>query len=1274
MTLASLVETIADVIETDRLRSFVPRLAVDWLETMPEARVREIDGSMVFVDISGFTKMSERLARRGKVGAEEVTDVIGDTFGTLLAEAYAFGGSLVKFGGDALLLFFEGDDHPTRAVAAAHGMRAMLRQIGCFGTTAGKVTLRMSVGAHTGAFHFFLVGDSHRELIVAGPAATETVAMEGAASAGQILLSPALAAALPKGNRGRSLGPGFLLKGSAPVVQRSEATAVATDVDLTVVIPRALRETVSEEIEPEHRSVTVAFIHYTDFDEIVTGSGPEQAAEVLDGLVRSTQSAVDSRDVAFLATDIAPDGGKIILTAGAPQVTGSDEEQMLLAVREIAAGEHGVPVHIGVNRGPVFAGAIGPSYRRTYTVMGDAVNLAARLMARAEIGQVLATPEVLLGSRTLFETTELEPFLVKGKKEPVRASAVGDAQGSRASIAESGLPLIGRDAELGALLDAWDSSCFGCGRLVEISADPGMGKTRLLQELLSRVDDEVTVARGACRLYQAATPYFPFRALLRQALGLEGLDEASTIAALEALVAERAPALAPWLSLIATPFDVNIPPSKEVEQLDDRFRRSRLEESVDALLAAVLVHPMILLVEDTHWADDASRDLLSRLAGSASDRPWLLVLTRRPAGESLVGSGGDSAVGLELRPLEVEQAAALIDAATEDSPLMPQQVKDLAGRAEGNPLFLIELLDALRRGEDVEALPRTVEGLIQARIDRLAPNDRTRLRELSVLGVGFLAEHAGAVLDDTRPRHVSRAVRRLGDFLAVDRKGWVQFRHALIRDAAYEGLPFRARQRLHAKVGDSILSAAGDRPEDQAELLCVHYFHASRWSEAWTYARIAGDRAREIYANVEAARFYERAIAAGRRLEAVNDEELAAVWRELGLVREKTGEYAAADGAFGSAVKMLRDPVEQADIYDLRARVRYRAGVPRSALRDTAVGLRLIESHTSARAVATRAALLARRANLRFAQGHTREAITLATRAADDAERVDAKVVLATAYTALDGAYSQLGEPEKAVYAVKALAIYRELGMLVSASIIEMNLGVNAYARGDWDEALVRYARAQEELDRLGDHAMAGFAGANLGELLVSRRLLDEADTVLAAARRALRSAGNAIGAIFADLQVSRLQVARGEPELAIETCLSAADEARSRGLADLVLEASMHLASAHVATGNGRLALEILDNSMGGAVDEDLAYLRAPLGRVRASALALLDRFDEAADELSAALTEARSQHLVYEEALILAARCEIARCTNGAGDAEELLEAQRLQQLLGIPLPVEV
>ena len=136
----------------------------------------------------------------------------------------------------------------------------------------------------------------------------------------------------------------------------------------------------------------------------------------------------------FLASDIAADGGKIILTAGVPQATGNDEEQMLLALREIVSADQDLPLQVGVNWGPVFAGEIGPGYRRTYTVMGDTVNLAARLMAKAPVREVLATRELLEGSRTLFEVRELEPFLVKGKKLPVQAFAIGDPTGSRSAV------------------------------------------------------------------------------------------------------------------------------------------------------------------------------------------------------------------------------------------------------------------------------------------------------------------------------------------------------------------------------------------------------------------------------------------------------------------------------------------------------------------------------------------------------------------------------------------------------------------------------------------------------------------------------------------------------------------------------------------------------------------------------------------------------------------------------------------------------------------------
>ena len=149
---------------------FVPRITVEWLQDNPELRWLEADGTISFVDISGFTAMSERLSNIGRAGAEEVTDVMNATFSALLDVAYAEGGGLLKFGGDALLLLYDGDDHAARAARAAFEMRRTLRAIGRPRTSAGSVMLKMHAGLHSGRFQFFLVGGSHRELLVTGPA------------------------------------------------------------------------------------------------------------------------------------------------------------------------------------------------------------------------------------------------------------------------------------------------------------------------------------------------------------------------------------------------------------------------------------------------------------------------------------------------------------------------------------------------------------------------------------------------------------------------------------------------------------------------------------------------------------------------------------------------------------------------------------------------------------------------------------------------------------------------------------------------------------------------------------------------------------------------------------------------------------------------------------------------------------------------------------------------------------------------------------------------
>src|SRR5919199_2344913 len=199
---SSTAGTPVQAVDAALVTPYVPRLLLPRLAERPDDLAEEIEGTVVFVDISGFTKLSERLARKGRVGAEELTEAIESCFTGLLALAYANGGSLIKFGGDALLLFFSGEHHAPRACRAAVWMRRTLREIGKLETSGGRVTLRMSVGVHTGRFHFFLVGGSHRELMITGPAASQTVTMEHTAEAGEIVVSHATAAALP----GRLLG------------------------------------------------------------------------------------------------------------------------------------------------------------------------------------------------------------------------------------------------------------------------------------------------------------------------------------------------------------------------------------------------------------------------------------------------------------------------------------------------------------------------------------------------------------------------------------------------------------------------------------------------------------------------------------------------------------------------------------------------------------------------------------------------------------------------------------------------------------------------------------------------------------------------------------------------------------------------------------------------------------------------------------------------------------------------------------------------------------
>jgi class 3 adenylate cyclase/tetratricopeptide (TPR) repeat protein len=1261
-----------DNISQESLRPYLPRLLIQWLCTNPSSLYQEVEGSIAFVDISGFTKLSERLAKKGKVGAEELTEAIGTCFTRLLSVAYANGGGLIKFGGDALLLLFTGADHPARAAAAAVGMRRELREMGSLASPGGRVRLRMSVGVHSGVFHFFLVGESHRELMITGPAASETVAMEGTAEAGEIVASPAAASALPAAWLGSAKGDGFLLRKEPPgiVPERAPVDATPSAEQMLACIPRATREHVIAGLhELEHKRVTVAFIHFDRTDHLIAFDGLEMFAKALNDLVAEVQDAADRHGVCFLGTDIDRDGGKIILTAGAPTSSGNDEERMLLTLRQIIEREHGLPIRIGVNRGHVFAGDIGPFYRRTYTVMGDAVNLAARLMAKAQPGEIVATEPVLQPSRTKFETVPMEPFMVKGKAQPITAFRVGPVDRAAAVESESrgdaGSPLIGREKEMEALLTALTSARGGSGRIMEIVGEPGIGKSRLIEELKKNASD-MTILAAACELYHASTPYSPLAGPLRGLFGIGETDDAAAAAErIRGIVVSLVPHLAAWLPLLGILLDIPMPSTPAVDQLGDEFRRQRLEEVTVELLSEALTEPTLFVFEDTHWMDEASSDLIHRLSADLANKPWFLCLTRRDVSEGF-SSRAPLVEVLHPQPLDVTAAAALVDAATEEMPLSPHEISALAERSGGNPLFLKELLAAARAAGGIEGLPDSVEAVITARIDRLPPRERTILRRLSVLGPAFRGELARAVVPPELLTDEA-AWERVDEFIEDDGEDTLRFRHALIRDAAYEGLPYRLRQELHALVGETIEREAGSEAEEHAEILSLHFFNARRYEASWRYSRVAAERAGTIYANVDAADFLERAIESARREAKFDPVDVAGVYESLGEVRKRIGEYGPADAAYAKARRLVAgDPVAVSRLLQRQGTIRTLSARYPEALRWFHRARKWIEDVQGDAAAKQRAQIAVALAGARTQQGRAGEAVRWGSIAVTEAEKAEDKDALAHAYFVLDNAYVLLGDYDKATYSQRALELYNELGDLWGQGVVLNNLGVYAAWRGQWNEALDLYEQGRQAREKIGDAVNAAYGTVNIGEILSDQGRLDEAEPLIRKALRVWKAAGFRHAVVYATSALGRLTARRGDYDEAMRLLEEASAEAEDIGAQGDGIEADARIAECLALQARSQEALEVADRTLERARSSPRGQQAIPvLERVRAWAFIDLGRLEQAVTAFQESLRSARERNLEYEVALT---QRGLAKLTSGEESETLERESRLILERLGV------
>ena len=445
-------------------------MALSWLADTPDELHKRLEGTLLFVDVSGFTALTERLAARGKVGAEEISDVIGAVFGELLGVATSYGADLLKWGGDAVLLYFADPDSTARACRAAFLMSRTMGRIGRFRTTAGRVTLEVSIGAHSGGFDFYLLGDRHRELVVTGPAASETARMETIAQAGEVVVSPETARRLDPRFLGERKAAGVLL--AASTRGRHGPTASPT----CRGPPRRRPAPPGRHPGPPTRWWRTGRAPAGDrrVPRVLRHRRPHRRARA----PRASQPASirswrrqKRRPSATGSTSTRPTsdptGERSSSSEGCRCCGATTRSGSCAAVHDVVSRHpqsSPVGLRAGVNAGRVFVFShdFGLAHRRIFSITGDAVNLAARVMGKAAPRQVLATEAALVRARNPFETRAIPPFRVKGKSEPVVAAVL---EAPRQGVSE-------RDRRRSSLCRArararGDSSPGrgGCGRL-----------------------------------------------------------------------------------------------------------------------------------------------------------------------------------------------------------------------------------------------------------------------------------------------------------------------------------------------------------------------------------------------------------------------------------------------------------------------------------------------------------------------------------------------------------------------------------------------------------------------------------------------------------------------------------------------------------------------------------------------------------------------------------------------------------------------------------------